>query len=170
MEELRVDRRRGEGRLSALTLADGSPVVRFETPGKVWRISPALAGWLTLHLPASGHGEMLDFMLGDPVEWRRILMLGRHLGMTDAPLIEGMTVEAWGLETIHAAADFTDGSCWASSRLILPTPLPETVTTAMRGRRLGDVVDNPYLPADAVIDHAGADGANGGRAAIRLKL
>lgn len=149
---------------------NGSPVIRFETPIRVWRISPVLDGWLRLHVPCEHHDEMLSFMLGDPVEWRRVSILARHMGATEAPLIDTMTVEAWGLETVHAAANFTDGSCWASSRLILPGAVPETVMASMAGRRLGDVVDNPYLPADAVIAHAAADPANRGHTAIHLEI
>ena len=156
--------------MKGLEIDNGSPVIRFETHRKVWRVSPVLDGWLRLHLPPEAHEEMLDFMHGEPVGWRRILILGRHLGMTEAPCIERMHVESWGLEVMHAAADFTDGSCWASSRLILKDPLPETVLAAMTGRRLGDVVDNPYLPEDAVIRMAEPDSANLGRAAIHLEI
>ena len=154
--------------MSGLEIADNAPVVRYETSGRVWRVSPALAGWLDRHVPADVRCEMIEFLVGDPIEWSRILMFARRIGVTDAPLIDSMTVESWGLDTVHAAANYVDGTCWTSNRFLFAEALPETVLADMAGRRFGDVVDNPYLPRGATIARAEADRANGGRAAVYL--
>lgn len=160
---------RRDGRVNVFETAQGCPVVRIGIAGAQWKVSPVLSAWLRMHVPEAAHAEMMRFLdEEDEIGWTRLLAHSMSMGATPAPLIRTMTAEPWGDRIVHAAAQFTDGTCWTSDRLLLPHLLPEGLMTAMGGRALRDVIDNPYLPADAMIAYAEEDGANRGRSAIHL--
>lgn len=124
------------------------------TPFRHMHVDPVLLTLARHHAATDDEVHaILDFVSCAAIEMRQFAIMLTNIGRRRMPLVDGIEVSNYASDTMLSNMTFAShGMRWIGGRISLRQDMPpHTVVAALEGRRLGDLVEHPYLPRDVRI-------------------